>query len=119
MKKLFEGRMNRLPFLYLQFILALVFGMVTLLVIVSPIDLTYLFIVVALVFTFFNASITVRRFHDINMSGFWTFLYLVPFVGAVLSIMLLFVKGDAWTNKYGPAVYKLTLYDSLMNSNEE
>jgi len=119
MKKLFEGRINRLPFLYLQLILALVFAMVTLLVIVTPVDLKYLFIATLLVFTFFNASITVRRFHDINMSGFWTFLYLIPFLGVILSIMLLFVKGDAWTNKYGPAVYKLALYDSLMNSNEE
>jgi uncharacterized membrane protein YhaH (DUF805 family) len=48
-------------------------------------------------------AVTVRRLHDRGRSGFWVFIALVPFVGAV--VLLVFVCQDSTPgdNAYGPS----------------
>lgn len=41
---------------------------------------------------------SIRRLHDRGMSGWWVVLYLIPFVGLVMSS----IKGQSGPNKYGP-----------------
>jgi uncharacterized membrane protein YhaH (DUF805 family) len=43
----------------------------------------------------------VRRFHDTDMSGWWTVLVFVPYVGFVMNIILLAKPGVKGLNKYG------------------
>lgn len=43
----------------------------------------------------------VRRFHDMNASGWWTLATFVPFLNIYTTIQLLFFKGDSKANKYG------------------
>ncbi|MDD4856028.1 MAG: DUF805 domain-containing protein [Sulfuricurvum sp.] len=43
----------------------------------------------------------IRRLHDINMTGWLVLLGIVPFVNALLFVLLVFKKGDAGDNKYG------------------
>lgn len=45
---------------------------------------------------------TVRRLHDINMSGWYLLLSMIPIVNIFLGLMLLFKQGDDSTNNYGP-----------------
>jgi uncharacterized membrane protein YhaH (DUF805 family) len=45
---------------------------------------------------------TVRRFHDLNWSGWWTVAMFVPLVNIVVIIPLLFFRGTKGANKYGP-----------------
>jgi uncharacterized membrane protein YhaH (DUF805 family) len=47
-------------------------------------------------------AITVRRLHDIDMSGWWILLGLLPFADLVLIGMML-IPGAREANKYGPA----------------
>ena len=56
-----------------------------------------------------NLSVTVRRFHDHNISGWWALgLYvvgLIPYIGllANLGMLWVLVRGGTWgPNNYGP-----------------
>ncbi|HEY4964518.1 MAG TPA: DUF805 domain-containing protein [Candidatus Saccharimonadales bacterium] len=48
-----------------------------------------------------SISLYVRRFHDLNQSGLLTFLTLIPFLGTLVFIYLLFAPGNTSQNKYG------------------
>ncbi|MEM7269391.1 MAG: DUF805 domain-containing protein, partial [Pseudomonadota bacterium] len=48
-------------------------------------------------------SVTVRRLHGIGRSGALALLQLIPFVGAVFSLILMFIPGQRAENVYGPA----------------
>ncbi len=45
----------------------------------------------------------VRRFNDMNMSGWLILLMFVPLANFVIALMMLFVPGSKGGNKYGPA----------------
>jgi uncharacterized membrane protein YhaH (DUF805 family) len=48
-----------------------------------------------------NISLKWRRLHDINMSGGWMFLVLIPFVGSTALLIMDFMPGTQGMNKYG------------------
>lgn len=50
---------------------------------------------------------TVRRFHDIGMSGWSFFLTMIPIVNFIIGFKLLFQKGTSTSNKYGPSRSKI------------
>ena len=56
------------------------------------------FCVVIMFFQFIPLS--VRRFHDINCSGWWTLLFILP-VTPIVILWLIFKKGTSGSNKYG------------------
>ena len=121
MQRLFQGTINRLPFFCLRAISVTIFVFVAVTLLMLPYSLRYLLILIAayIGFVFISVSLIIRRFHDINMSGFWFFAYLIPGVGIVLEIMLIFRKGDEGENAYGPAIYKKSLYGSFFNIDDE
>jgi len=47
-----------------------------------------------------------RRFNDLNRSGWWSILLLVPYVQLLPAIYLLFFPGSPGANEYGPAPVK-------------
>lgn len=47
-------------------------------------------------------SVTVRRLHDIEKSGWWYLINFVPIVGSFVVLISLCVEGNKGTNKYGP-----------------
>ncbi|MFZ4286404.1 DUF805 domain-containing protein [Variovorax sp. HJSM1_2] len=49
-----------------------------------------------------NLSVTVRRLHDTNRSGWWVLLSLVPLVGQIVLIVFMAQKGDVGENRFGP-----------------
>ncbi|MFJ4144723.1 DUF805 domain-containing protein [Pseudomonas sp. NPDC089734] len=59
------------------------------------------FLVVAMFMT--NLSLSIRRLHDINLSGWFVLIGLVPIVGPLFQISLLFLPGTDGVNDYGPA----------------
>lgn len=44
---------------------------------------------------------TVKRFHDMDMSGWLSLAMFVPIIGLILGILLVFNKGTDGENKYG------------------
>ncbi|MEX0881336.1 MAG: DUF805 domain-containing protein [Candidatus Saccharimonadales bacterium] len=60
-------------------------------------------------------SIGIRRWHDLNQSGFFVLLGLIPFVGLIAFIIQLLFPGTQGANKYGdpdtgPATIKKVLF---------
>lgn len=49
-----------------------------------------------------SLALSVRRWHDLNKSGWWIFVSLVPFIGGLYAfIMTGFVEGTRGQNGYG------------------
>jgi uncharacterized membrane protein YhaH (DUF805 family) len=46
--------------------------------------------------------LSIRRFHDTNASGWWSALLIVPIVSLGAVLFLLFKRGDAAANRFGP-----------------
>ncbi|MDR1888720.1 MAG: DUF805 domain-containing protein [Zoogloeaceae bacterium] len=59
-------------------------------------------IVVGIILFAFYFTLTLRRLHDINLSGFWMLLMFVPFVSFFFQLFLLLKAGDDGENDYGP-----------------
>lgn len=58
-------------------------------------------IIVSLVILVPGISITCRRLNDINKSGWWTLLVLIPIVGIIILLSWALNKSDPSSNKYG------------------
>ena len=88
----FKGRTSRFDFFGATFFLFFFLGFIRILsIVVYPrIDL--------LVFPvlWIETSLLIRRFHDINKSGWWMLTIVVP-------VCTIFFKGDNETNRFGPA----------------
>lgn len=65
--------------------------------------ITLIFAVVALILWVFEISLSVRRWHDLNKSGWWVLINLIPIIGWIYSLVMLgFMPGDQGANNYGP-----------------
>lgn len=47
-------------------------------------------------------AVTARRLHDINKSGWWQLISLIPIVGWILMLVWTIRNGDAGDNLFGP-----------------
>jgi len=47
-------------------------------------------------------SVTVRRLHDTDRSGWWYWIALVPLVGGILLLVWFCTRGTAGANRFGP-----------------
>ena len=47
-------------------------------------------------------TLSVRRLHDINRTGWWLLLWSVPVIGWIVLIVWAIERGDEGPNKYGP-----------------
>tara|TARA_B100000929_G_scaffold80830_1_gene63096 strand:+ start:1753 stop:2118 length:366 start_codon:yes stop_codon:yes gene_type:complete len=50
-----------------------------------------------------SISVTVRRLHDINKSGWWSLLWGLPVIGWLILILWMSIEGDNGENQYGLA----------------
>jgi uncharacterized membrane protein YhaH (DUF805 family) len=47
-------------------------------------------------------AVTVRRLHDIDRSGWWILIGLVPLIGAIVLLVFALLEGTPGDNQYGP-----------------
>ena len=106
----FEGRTTRSEWwLGVLSLMVIVFGgWVVLLIGVNALDGGGAFILAFLLFyavtVYLNLALHAKRWHDLNKSGWWTLVTLVPIIGGFwLIIELGFLKGTDGPNKYGPS----------------
>ena len=58
--------------------------------------------VALVVFAYFKLAILIpRRLHDMNASGWWTLVFLLPLVDVAFEVFLLFKPGTRDANEYG------------------
>jgi len=49
-----------------------------------------------------SLALSVRRLHDVNKSGWYLLLWLLPIIGWIWLFVLLVTEGDQGKNEYGP-----------------
>jgi uncharacterized membrane protein YhaH (DUF805 family) len=47
-------------------------------------------------------AVQIKRWHDINKSGWFCLLSLLPYIGLVISIVIGFLPGNIGPNRFGP-----------------
>jgi uncharacterized membrane protein YhaH (DUF805 family) len=50
-----------------------------------------------------NISVTVRRLHDQNISGWWFLLCLIPYIGGIIILVMMCIDGTPGANRFGPS----------------
>ena len=46
-------------------------------------------------------AVSVRRLHDTNRSGLWVLVAFIPFIGAIVLLVLMLIEGAPGSNQYG------------------
>ena len=107
----FKGRARRKEYwstVLILVVIALLFCVVPVVCFVSGlVESALVFAIVIYIVTFVaKLPVSVRRLHDVNLSGFWLLLNIVPYVGQVLPIaefvILGCLDGTSGYNTYGP-----------------
>lgn len=97
----FSGRARRSEFWY--FTLAnFIFGAVTGLMSVKIFEVMYLLVwIVDVALLIPGLAVLVRRLHDIGKSGWWYFIGLIPYIGAIVLIVFFLMDSQPGVNKWG------------------
>jgi uncharacterized membrane protein YhaH (DUF805 family) len=49
-----------------------------------------------------SLAVSVRRLHDLDRSGWWLFLILIPLIGAIWLLVWFCMRGTVGSNRFGP-----------------
>lgn len=49
-----------------------------------------------------SIAVSVRRLHDIDKSGWWLLLILIPLIGAIVLLVFAVMEGTRGDNRFGP-----------------
>lgn len=108
-KKLYfssEGRICRKSFILgsLGLILVYFFIVFLLAMMINPYENIFFiifFFILMIVSAFANINLHIKRFHDINMSGWWTLLILLPYINLLVFLIIAFIPGTKGKNRFG------------------
>lgn len=108
-KKLFLGRIGRFELFKYQLASGVVFMLLAMSAFIPSQSfndlMSVLWMIKTLVLIIIGYLIviigSVRRLHDINLTGWYSILTLIPILGFIFSTILLFVPGNKESNKYG------------------
>jgi len=92
---IFSGRSRRKEYWYFFLFNAIISTVLSL--IYPPLGAIYL--LVALIP---GVAVAIRRLHDINRSGWWLLISIIPFIGTIPFIIFMAKDGDSKKNQYGP-----------------
>ncbi|MEN6082836.1 DUF805 domain-containing protein [Chromobacterium piscinae] len=101
----FGGRISRLSFLLGLLGLIVAFGFFT--VVIIPILHSIYPVLVLLIYPFLAAllwstvTLKIKRWHDMDRSGFHVLLSLIPVIGAIFFFLILIIPGTFGKNRYG------------------
>ena len=97
----FEGRSTRSEYWWWTLFVFLVNILTTIIDSGSSNHLVLLINIVALVLLFPGIGISIRRLHDVDRSGWWLFIFLVPIFGFILLLVWACTKGTTGPNRFG------------------
>jgi uncharacterized membrane protein YhaH (DUF805 family) len=49
-----------------------------------------------------NLSVSIRRLHDTDRTGWWVLIWLIPLIGWIVLLVFYLQRGDAGENRFGP-----------------
>lgn len=47
-------------------------------------------------------TVSIRRLHDTNHSGWWLLIGIIPIIGAIVLLIFYIIDSDVGPNKFGP-----------------
>ncbi len=105
----YQGRINRKVFwLYLLtvcfsfFILSSLWLVTNYLPVPLGIPIRFLLCIILGELIYTQLPITVKRLHDMNHSGWWYLVFMIPFIGLIIALMSCgLISGTQGTNRYG------------------
>lgn len=101
-KNLFTGRIKRIPFAIGSFFANSIFGLFLFYYYGNLRFDLYLYLwALFAICLFFLISLMVRRLHDIDKSGFWVFVFVLPILNILMIFFLLIYPGKEESNSYG------------------
>lgn len=121
----FNGRARRMEywmFTLINFLISMVLYVPALYLMMdneSPLFMSFYYIY-SLALLVPGIAVLVRRLHDVGKSGWFIFIGLIPIIGAIWLLVLLFTDSDKGVNEYGPnpktteAVFEETLDSNLV-----
>ena len=122
-----KGRINRTRYwLYSFAVFVIYLGIVVLLIrgIAAKEQLRTLFVlgiaVSSLLLTWFSIATQVKRWHDLDNSGWWALTTFLPYINVVVFFILGFLDGTAGRNRYGfdPLKRNIMPLETVMNNEE-
>lgn len=85
--------------------MAILFNIIAILILGVLISISEVFFILYLIYILAilipSLSLSVRRLHDINKSGFWVFITCVPFIGAILYLIWVCKPSVDEGNRFG------------------
>ena len=116
----FEGRVGRGPYWMFFIVMAVVFGGVTALSMMTMLNAedpssaggmaSMPMMVAILVLAWPSLAIQAKRWHDVDKSAWWILIGLVPAVGALIALVFNgFIAGTPGHNRFGPAPAKASV----------
>ena len=69
----------------------------------------YVYVLYGLAVFLPGLALSVRRLHDVNKSGWFMLIGLIPFIGAIWLLVLFVTDSDPKDNEYGPNPYSMPL----------
>ena len=98
----FSGRASRSEFWWFMLFEVIVYAIISILGSFNETFFNVLNGLVTLGFILPSLGLAVRRLHDINKSGWFVLLGLIPLVGQIILIIWYCKPSDVETNQYGP-----------------
>jgi uncharacterized membrane protein YhaH (DUF805 family) len=102
----YNGRASRSS--YWWFALAELIGWVGVLILAvifaavhAPVVSILLYLAAGVASFLLSLSLTIRRLHDQDKSGFWYFIAFVPFIGGIWLLVLTVMEGTPGPNRFG------------------
>lgn len=120
---LFQGRLGRAHFAWACLVLVVIAIVINILTyaldllgdslgMLASIVSVIVFIAIAIV----SLGISVRRYHDLDWSGWFVLLGFIPIVNLVMLIVLLFKQGTPAANRFGePFAKDMPLKEAILN----
>lgn len=97
----FDGRSGRAEFWWF-FLANLIVGVVLSLLGQASTFFYIIYVIYGLALIIPSIAVGIRRLHDINRTGWWILIALVPLVGFIVLLVFYATAGDRGTNQYGP-----------------
>jgi len=97
----FDGRSGRAEFWWF-FLANLIVGVVLSLLGQASTFFYIIYVIYGLALIIPSIAVGIRRLHDINRTGWWILIALVPLVGLIVLLVFYATAGDRGTNQYGP-----------------
>lgn len=98
----FHGRANRAEYWWSALYQAIILLGGSLFVTVTESSFFYgIYLLIILISLVPSLSISIRRLHDTDKSGFFILLSLIPYIGSIIIIILMAMRGDEEKNRFG------------------